>query len=249
MQQSKPWHEDDTFWETWGPIMFSGRALASAVAQVEKIIPLLDVKPSARILDLGCGVGRHSLELARHGFQVTGVDRTEHYLEQASEKAKKEELEVKFIQDDMRDFCQPNSFHVAISMGTSFSYFEDPEEDRQVLANVYRSLMSGGVFLLDMHGKETLSRIFVERDWYEEDDVLVLHERTVSQNWSWMELRWILLKDNKRAESRLSHRLYAATELIALLTDCGFAQVDLYGDLEGVPYDQNAKRMVVVGRK
>ena len=217
--------------------------------QVEGVISLTGIKPGAHILDLGCGVGRHSSELARRGFRVTGVDRTHHYLEQASHKAEKEGLKVEFIQEDMRTFSHPDAFDAAISLFTSFGYFEDPGEDHQVVANVYHSLKSDGVFLVDVHGKETLARIFREKDWHEENGALILEERKVSQNWSWMEARWILFKDNKRSEFTVTHRLYAATELIALLTSCGFREADAYGNLEGGPYDHTAGRMVIVGHK
>jgi len=249
MERAKPWHEDDTFWEAWGPFLFNEQRLANASSEVEGIVSLLDIKPAAHVLDLCCGVGRHSLELARRGFQVTGVDRTEHYLKQASEQAEKEGLNVELVREDMRAFSRPDTFDAAINMFTSFSYFEDPEEDRQVVLNVCHSLKSGGSFLLETHGKETLARIFRESGWHEEDGVLTLQERKVSQNWSWMENRWIIIKDGKRTDFNVNHRLYAATELIALLTGCGFSQADAYGDLEGSSYDQTARRLVVVGRK
>ena len=249
MERTKPWHEDDLFWETWGPFMFNEQRLANAVGEVEAIVSLMGIKPAAHVLDLCCGVGRHSLELARRGFQVTGVDRTEQYLKQASEQAEEEGLNVEFVREDMRTFCRPDTFDAAISMFTSFSYFEDPEEDRQVVANVYRSLKSGGVFILDTHGKETLARIFRESGWREVDGVLTLEERKVTRNWGWMENRWIVIKDGKRTDFNVNHRLYAATELIALLTGCGFSRADAYGDFDGSPYDQTARRLVVVGHK
>lgn len=249
MEETKPWHEDDMFWETWGPVMFSQQRLADSPAEVERIVSLLGIRPGACVLDLCCGVGRHSLELARHGFDVTGVDRTRRYLDQASEQADKEGLKIEFVQDDMRTFCRPDTFDAVINMFTSFSYFEDPEEDRQVVVNVYRSLISGGVFLLETMGKEILARIFLERNWHEENGVLILEERKVSRNWGWMENRWIMFKDDKRTEFKVTHRLYSATELAAVLAGCGFTQVDVYGDLEGGAYDQTAKRMVVVGHK
>lgn len=249
MPESKPWHEDDFFWETWGPVMFTQQRLADAVEQVANIISLLGIKPGAHILDLGCGVGRHSLELARRGFQVTGVDRTKKYLEQASVQAEKEGLKVEFVQEDMRKFCRPEAFDTAINMFTSFSYFEDPEEDRQVVLNVYRSLKEGGLFLLETHGKETLARIFRESNWHDENGVLILEERRVTRNWGWMENRWIMIDGSKRTESKVTHRLYSATELIALLNGCGFRQADAYSDFEGNAYDHTARRLVVVGRK
>jgi SAM-dependent methyltransferase len=249
MTEVKPWHEDDFFWETWGPVMFTERRLAGTATEVDGVVSLIGVRPGAHVLDLGCGIGRHSLELTRRGFKVTGVDRTTHYLKQANENAEKENLKVEFVQDDMRNFCRPDTFDAAISMFTSFSYFEDPEEDRQVIANVYRSLKPGGAFLLETRGKETMARIFSERGWHEENGTLLLEESRVTRNWGWMEARWIIIKDNKRTESRLSHRLYSATELIALLSGCGFSRADAYGDLEGNAYDHTARRLVVVGRK
>lgn len=76
MQEVNPWHEQDVFWETVAPILFAQRRWSDAPAEVEKVVSLLGIGRGTRILDLCCGVGRHSLELARRGFHVTGVDRT-----------------------------------------------------------------------------------------------------------------------------------------------------------------------------
>jgi len=249
MQEVKPWHEQDAFWETVAPVLFVQRRWSDAPAEVEQVVYLLGLGSGARILDLCCGMGRHSLELARRGFQVTGVDRTRLYLDRASEQAESEGLKIEFVRSDMRTFCRPDAFDAVVNMFTSFGYFEDPEDDRQVAMNMYRSLKPGGAFLIDMMGKEVLARIFRERDWYEEDGVLVLQERKVTKNWSWMENHWVMFKDNHRAELNLSHRIYSAVELASLLTGCGFRHVDAYGDLEGNAYDHLARRLVVVARK
>ena len=249
MQEGKPWHEQDVFWETVAPILFAERRWLDTPAEVDQVVSLLGIGPETHILDLCCGVGRHSLELARRGFRVTGVDRTRLYLDRASEQAEAEGLKIEFVQDDMRTFCRPDAFDVVINLFTSFSYFEDPEEDRQVLLNVYRSLNPGGVFLLEMMGKEILARIFRERDWHEENGVLILEERKLSKNWGWIESRWIIIEDNDRTELRLSHRLYSAVELTSLLTECGFTHIDAYGDLAGSAYDHMARRLVIVAHK
>ena len=249
MEEATPWHEQDYFWETTAPVMFTERRWEITPVEVDQVISLLGIKAEAHILDLGCGVGRHSLELARRGFQVTGVDRTKQYLKQASERAEQESLKIEFIQEDMRKFCRPDSFNGAISMFTSFSYFEDPEEDRKVALNVYQSLRPGGVFLLETHGKESLARIFQENSWREDNGILVLQEHRVTKNWSWMENRWIIIQNDKRNEFEVTHRLYAATELVSLLTGCGFKYVDVYGDLAGSKYDHKATRLVVVAHK
>lgn len=249
MNTVKPWHEDDSFWETWGSWLFLPPRIQHAVEEVDKTVRLLQIAPGARVLDLGCGVGRHSLELARRGFKVTGVDRTKSYLKQAREQAEKEKLDVEFVQSDMRAFHRPGAFDAVINLFTTFGYFEDINDDRKVIANVCDSLKPGGAFIMDTHGKETLSKIFQKHIWNEYEGIIVLQEMTVSQNWSWMQSRWIMLRGNERIENTVSHRLYAASELAALLTDGGFSRVDVFGDGDGHPYDETARRLVVVGHK
>ncbi len=243
------WHEQDAFWEKWAPIMFHERRWEKTAEEVANIISLLNIGEAASVLDLCCGPGRHSLELARQGFSVTAVDRTKMYLERARKQAETEGLGIEFIQEDMRRFCRPGSFDAAINLFTSFGYFEDMNEDRQVAANVYHSLKEKGVFLIDIMGKEVLARIFRERDWYELDNTMILEERKVCANWTWMENRWLMVRDGKMDECKVSHRLYSAAELAALLSDCGFKVIDVCGDLTGAPYDHTAKRLVLVAHK
>ncbi|NIT57732.1 MAG: methyltransferase domain-containing protein, partial [Aliifodinibius sp.] len=114
----------------------------------------LGIEASSPILDLGCGIGRHTLELAHRGFTVTGVDRTQTYLNKAREKARIGGLEVEFVQADMRSFRRTGAFEAVINLFSSFGYFENPEEDRRVVENVYDSLKPGGRFLVEMMGKE-----------------------------------------------------------------------------------------------
>ena len=249
MTDSVPWHEDDSFWHTWGPMMFTPQRIADAGKEIEQIAALAAVSAGARVLDLCCGIGRHSLELARRGFKVTAVDRTPEYLDQAAARAKREGLDIEFVHEDMRAFCRPDTFDAAINLFTSFGFFVDPQEDRRVVENVCRSLKPSGVLVMDMNGKETLARIFRERDWHEGEGALFLAERKLCNSWSWIENRWIMYKEGQRREWTVSHRLYAASELTALLRAGGFAEANAYGGLDGSPYDQNARRLVAVARK
>jgi SAM-dependent methyltransferase len=200
-------------------------------------------------LDLCCGPGRHSLEFARRGFSVVGVDRTKIYLEKARKQAQAEGLEVEFVQKDMRHFRRAKSFDVVLNLFTSFGFFEDEKDDQLVIKNVASSLRDGGSFVIDIIGKEILARIFRERDWHETDGGIMLEERKVTKDWSWMENRWIMIKDGKIKEFCLYLRPYSAAELIALLKASGFDSVQVFGNLAGDPYDNNAKRLITVARK
>jgi len=245
----KSWHEQDDFWETFAPVIFNSKVMSAAPQEVEQVVRLLNLQPGSSICDLCCGVGRHSLELARRGFDVTGVDRTSPYLDEAKKKAKAERLNIEFVQADMRDFCRPDSFDAVISLYTSFGYFQDPAENRAVLENVYQSLKRDGKLVIELMGKEVLARIFQERDWREQDGIFLLEERKVGKNWGFIESRWILFKDGKQYERRFYPRLYSAAELCDLLDRCEFQQAEAYGGLDGSAYDEKAMRLVVVGHK
>jgi SAM-dependent methyltransferase len=245
----KPWHEDDDFWETLEPFMFAEERWAAAGAEVDQVVSLLGLKPPAGILDLCCGPGRHSLELARRGFRVTGVDRTAAYIEKARERAEAEGLTIEFAQDDMRRFCRPDAFDGAVSLFSSFGYFENLDEDRQVLTNLRCSLREGGALVVDVMGKEALARVFRQRHWGEQDAAILLTEAKIASGWTMIDNRWIVLKGQGRKEFRVLHRLYPAAELSALLRECGFSAVEIYGDLAGAPHDHEAERLVAVAHK
>ncbi len=245
----KPWHEDDAFWRDTAQVMFGERRWAAAPEEVDKITALAGLQPGMHVLDLCCGVGRHSLELARRGYRMTGVDRTAAYLAEAQRRAAGEGLDVEWVQADMREFRRPAAFDVALNLFTSFGFFEDPADDRCVAENLAYSLKPGGALLVEMMGKEILARIFQPRGWHEDNGLIVLEERKVTRNWGWMENRWIIIRGNERVEHRLSHRLYAATELISLLISSGFMAAEAYGGLDGSPYDHTAKRLVVLARR
>lgn len=245
-----PWHDRDDWWESTARAMFSARSWEIAPQQVEQALALAGFEPPVHVLDMPCGVGRHALEFARLGCTVTGVDRTEAYLQQAEERAEKLGLKVEFIQADMREFKRPEAFDVAVNLFTSFGYFEDPDEDVQVLRNFCESLRDGGALIMDMSGKEVLARQFTPRDWLELDDgTLFLEEREIDQDWSWLHNRWILIKDGRREEFPLDLRLYGASDLRPVLEAAGFSSVRFYGDLGGSPYDHEARRLVAVARK
>jgi SAM-dependent methyltransferase len=241
------WYDDDSFWETFQNYMFDPRRLGLAVAEVDQMVSLLGLQSGAAVLDLCCGIGRHSIEFARRGFKVTGVDRTTPYLDQARASAAKENLKIEFVLSDMREFSRPATFDAAINFFTAFGYFENPADDARVARNLFDSLKPGGRLIVDMNGKEIMARKFRERDWgTREDGAIVLEERRVLDGWKRVESRWTWIRGGERRSSTLLVRLYSGAELESLLHEVGFRDVSLYGSLAATPYDQNADRLVAV---
>jgi SAM-dependent methyltransferase len=244
------WHEDDAFWDRFAPFMFTAERIEQARADLDGALKLLGVAPGAAILDLCCGIGRHSLDLARRGYAVTGVDRTRSYLERARQQAAAENLTVEFIESDMRAFTRPGAFDGAINLFTSFGYFDDPADDLKVARNLCESLRPGARAIIDVLGKEVLARIFIERTWQTlPNGWLLLEERKLRPGWGWIESHHILIGPGARREYSFGHRLYAGTELAELLRRAGFSEVALHGSLAGAPYDNHAARLVAVARK
>lgn len=249
MSDQNGWHNQDAFWQLFEPILFNRERVANARPEVENLVRLLQIQPNDRILDLCCGPGRHSLELARRGFAVVGVDRTASFIEQARLEAANDQLEVEFVVGDMREYCQPASFDVVVNLFGSFGYFEDPDDDQQVIKNMYASLRPGGRLLIETMGKEIAARGFQERDWSEDGDTLVLSERRPYQNWRRIQTRWIVIRGGQRVEHTVSVRSYSAVELSSLVAESGFVDVQVYGDLQGRDYDLEAKRLVVMATR
>jgi SAM-dependent methyltransferase len=221
------------------------------LTEVAKLVELLSPSPGMTILDLGCGVGRHALELARRGFHVTAVDRVPRFLEEASARAKMEGLSIEFVNLDMADFCRRESFDIVVSLFTSFGYGRTPEEDRQVLVNILDSLKIGGQLLLDMAGKEIVGRQLREKYWHQINGLTYLEESEPTDDWSRLETRWIVIEDEtgREASHRISHSLYSAVELKTLLASCGYQGIKAYGDMTRIPYDHRARRLIVTARR
>jgi SAM-dependent methyltransferase len=249
MKRRTPWFEDDAFWAAFRPSMFDEERWQMAARDAEPLAKLLCLEPGADVLDLCCGAGRFSIELARRGSKVTGVDRTALYLAEARRRARQEKLDVEFVRSDMRQFVRPRAFDACINMFTSFGYFEDPADDFKVCRNVLRSLRPGGRFLIQAAGKEWLARNFQPTDWREESGSFILEERKVAPGWTGLENRWVLIRKGKVREFRFFLRVYSGVELRDLLLRAGFAKADIYGGLSGEPYDHNSRWLVAVGRK
>jgi SAM-dependent methyltransferase len=249
MTSETAWHEDERFWEVMGPFMFTLQSRELALQQVELLLELLQVPPGASFLDMCCGPGRHALELGRRGFHVTGVDRTFCYLQEAQDTARKEKLDIEFVQGDMRQFRRPQTFDFGLIMYTSFGFFADADDERRVLQNMHDSLKPGGKLLMELMGKESLARQFRPRGWREVDGAFMLEEGEPIDGWTYIKNRWIVIKDGKAEEFQLTVRIYAASELTTLLRQAGFARATAYGSLGGSPYDHTATRLIVVAEK
>jgi SAM-dependent methyltransferase len=243
------WFENPQFWEDFAPLFFDKERMEVTFEEVNKIIARLSLPANSRILDMACGIGRHSLELARRGFDVTAVDIAEYYLNLLKEQSQRESLELDIVRSDMRSYTTEAVFDAALLMFTSLGYFSDPQDDLKAARNIYQALNPGGHLLIDQMGREIVKRNFQSRDWHEVEGIFWLEERTPDDDWHYLANRWIICKEAKVNEYTFRIKMYSATELSELLKSAGFKKIQVYGDLSGTPYDEKAKRLIVIGQK
>lgn len=245
----REWFDDDAFWRELYPFMFPEKRFTDTPDQIEMVLAL--TRPAGMVaLDLCCGPGRCSVALAKKGFAVTGVDRTRLLLNKARARARAAKTRVEWVESDMRDFVRPGAFDLALSMFTSFGYFDDKAEDIQVLRNVFSSLRPSGVFLIDVMGKERIAKIF-QPTMSERlaDGTILVQRHAVFDDWSRMQNEWVLLRKGKATTFKFHFTIYSGQELKDRLEQVGFADVRLYGSLQGDGYGPDSQRLIAVARK
>ena len=245
-----PWHADDLFWEKMAPIMFSPSRMEEAKEEVSLLIELLNISSGESIVDLSCGIGRHTNEFARRGYRATGVDTTPSFLKTARETAKSENLPAEYALEDVRKFRKENAFDVAIIMHTSFGFFENPRDQEVVLQNALASLRPGGRLVMDSVGKEVMARIFKSSSVDIGDFGIIAEIRQPVDDWSRMRNQVVFIDmDNSVYQREFTYYLYSAAEFKSLLLAAGFSKARAFGGLDGTEYNEVAKRLVCVGWK
>ncbi len=249
MPQAAPdWFEEEAFWATSYPFMFPPENFEEAREEIDALLALAGCEEGA-VLDLACGPGRYAVPLAEHGFAVTGVDATPFLLDKGRAYARERSVAVEWVETDMRRFVRPAAFDLALSLFTSFGYFEAWEENEEVLRNVVESLKPGGVFVFDTLGKELIAQGFEATGSIERAEGLMIQRRRVIDDWSRMDNEWIMIQDGAARTFRYHHWIFSGRELKELLCAAGFAAVHLFGGLGGSTYGPEARRLVAVARK
>ena len=149
---------------------------------------------------------------------------------------------VELVEEDMRDLERPPTFDLALNLFTSFGYFADTAEDLQVLRNLHASLTPGGSALpRDSSPAPGIGMSSATSSCSK--SVPFTMDGAPSRN------HWIWIRGSEQKEFAWTIRIYSGAELSGLLFDAGFSAVQLYASLAGIPYDQDAERLVVVGMR
>jgi 2-polyprenyl-3-methyl-5-hydroxy-6-metoxy-1,4-benzoquinol methylase len=244
------WYE--TFFdENWLTISSQTHPPEKSAAEAAFLVHELGLQAGQTVLDLPCGHGRHSVEFARLGLRVVGVDLNEEPLERAYWAAREAGVKVDLRRIDMREIQFREEFDAVFNLWTSFGYFESEADDRLVLDRAYRALRPGGAFVLETVNLYAVLRRFEPRSWHELGDGRMLLEERAFDPWTGrMRSGWVLLEPSgERIEMAFATRAYTLVELARMLTSVGFDVERAYGDYQGSEYAVDSRRMIVVARR
>jgi D-alanine-D-alanine ligase len=204
--------------------------------EVDVFCGILNMTPADKILDLCCGQGRISLELARRGFSnVEGVDRSHYLIQRGKTQAKKESLSIKFREGDARKLrYASDTFDVVMILGNSFGYFETVEDDMRVVKEIFRVLKPWGKVLIDVTDGEYLRKKFQPRSWeWIDKKFFVCRERSLSLDKQRLISREVVTHVEKGvvADQFYAERLYTKKSISELLEKAGFADVTVHGQI------------------
>jgi 2-polyprenyl-3-methyl-5-hydroxy-6-metoxy-1,4-benzoquinol methylase len=186
-----------------------------------------------RILDIGCGTGRHSIELAKRGYTVRGIDLSENMLGRASEKADEAGVSVEFIQADARNFSFPEKFDLIIMLCEGgFSLMETDEMNFTILRNATNSLNPGGKFIFTC--LNALFPLYHSVKELVDSGTQGIHEG----NFDVMQFRdfstyTITDDDGIDHVYNCNERYYAPSEISFMLRILGFSKVEIFGGVVG----------------
>jgi cyclopropane fatty-acyl-phospholipid synthase-like methyltransferase len=208
----------------------------------------LGLTPGARVLDAPCGAGRLTVPLAKRCYQMTGLDITAVYVEDARAAAATAGVTIDVHHRDMRDLDGLGPFDAAINFWGSFGYFDDAG-DAAFAAAVCRALVPGGRFLIEGHVHETLIPRWQPRGWNKAQDTYILEERVFDTTTSRVESDWTFLGPGISEHKHISMRLYSAGELAAMLRKAGFASARVLDATTLEPVTIGARRMITIATR
>lgn len=250
-----PWYLS-AFHAAW-PLAYPHRNDAEALAAAPHIARLLGLKVGHRVLDVGCGAGRYSRALAARGMRMVGVDASRELLDEARRSSPDLPGTPRYVQADVRTMPFLGQFDAAISMFTSFGYFESRAEDVKLFRTVRQALVSHGAVLVDFLNERHVRATLVP------EDVRVVDGHEIAAR-RWIEERApeggpvvckeVHLRSQGKTDAPVVFtervRLYTANEVDSLLLDAGLTpEGDRLGHVDGRAFADDAPRLVRVARR
>ncbi len=229
----------------WDAVQTDARPEAITQKEIAMIDGIAKAHGCKKILDAPCGEGRITLELAKKGYLMEGIDFNPAAIRKAIQKKEKHNIIAKFKQEDMLAMEYENEFDMLLCWYSSFGYFGDADNEKFVAAAA-KALKKGACFLLDLHPLDSFLPRFSPHAIHRFKEVIVLEERTFDHENSRVNTTWTFQKDGHFKSHKSSIRLYSYAELSQLLKKHGFSEIKGFGSYDGEIFQfKKAKRLIM----
>jgi SAM-dependent methyltransferase len=226
-------------------ILYGNRNVAEAEAFMNNLIAFLRPSAHARIHDLCCGKGRHSVFLSQKGFEVTGSDLSAESIEYARQF---ENDSLSFFVNDMRRIIRLNYFDYVLNLFTSFGYFEAESDNDQVLNAVYASLKPGAVFVLDFLNTEKMRHMLVGEETKEAEGIVFHISKRLQPDFFEKEIRFNDAGKDYRFIEKV--RSFSRADFEQLFTKAGLTILHVKGNYELTDFDEKqSDRLILIAQK
>lgn len=213
------------------------------------VIRKLNLKTGSKFLDCPCGIGRISVPLAQKGIKVTGVDFTPSYLEELKEISRRRKVKIDLHCRDMRKIKFQNQFDAAGILGNSLGYTEKESDDIRVIKNMYRALKPGGRLIIHLVNRDWIIATFSPDGWRQIGSLRILEQRTFDYRHSRSLNVWYFIRDGAESQYDVKVRVYSFHELVKILENVGFKDIQGYGTTKDDPIGPNYRMMYIIGTK
>lgn len=219
-----------------------------AVDLFNLILKNIEIEPGAKVLDLACGAGRHSILFAKNGYDVTSVDLSENLLNVARKSAEELMLNINIIKSDLRLLNLADRFQLIINLFTSFGYFEQDFENEKIIKIVEQQLNENAYFVLDFFNVVHLKKNLIPISYDKVEEAIIRQERTFDQDRIVKKIT--VIKKNSERIYFESVRAYSKSELSRMILKNGLKIIKIFGDYSGNAFDEdNSSRIIIIAQK
>lgn len=206
------------------------------------------------ILDLGCGTGNFTIEMAKRGYELIGVDISTDMLSCASEKSRKEGLDILYINQDMTEFELYGTVDTIVCLMDSINYITDKQALKRMFKLVNNYLNPEGIFIFDINSSYKFENILDGNVFYSvEDEITYIWENNYDRESGICEFDLTFFigdgENYKRHDELHYERSYCVDELKEIIDASGMELKEVYGCLDFKPPVPESERIFFISRK
>lgn len=221
---------------------------------IEKAVEKAGQNRPELVLDLGCGTGRMTLELASRGYDMTGVDYSPEMLDVARAAAEKQGADVLWLCQDMREFELYGTVDLAVCCLDSVNHLTKPADLKKFLSLVHNYLIPDGLFIFDINGKEKFESVYAQNSYVmEEDGGMCVWQNFYDEKSKLCDFYITLFKERDdgaydRYDEMQTERMYKIADIKKYLKSANMEFIGAYSDFDFTEASDSDERIYVIAK-